>query len=95
MDYKERHYLARISPSSGFELAFIKMLDGWILYAEEHAMQYKSSIGEDHFLGPEWKAIGESLRTLLNGSVGESLHCGLLDREIVDAAAYHGCPFED
>jgi len=76
--WKERHRAA-ITFLSGHERPMVSMLRGWYDYAIQHRVRYESPIGNDGVLGPEWEAIGDALRALLNGD------CGRLDSGTVDA----------
>ena len=52
------------------EHAMAVMLMGWAEYGDAHRAAYRSGIGEDGVLGPEWAAIGRALLGLLNGDLG-------------------------
>lgn len=82
--YAAQHQEACINPRPGFERALVRMLRGWLEYAEVYEGRYESRIGDDGILGPEWEAIGEALRGLLNGEAGR-LDCGTIDSIILDA----------
>jgi len=68
-----------------FERGLVHSITGWAEMAAAHERMYDSLIGEDGVLGPAWKAIGESLITMLNGERG-GLDGGTLDRLIRDIA---------
>jgi len=63
---------------SDFELAIGGMVKNLALYADAHAKEYESSLGDDYVLGPEWAAMVRGLIGLLNGETGR-LDCGTLD----------------
>ena len=70
-DWRVRHNVAAALPILPLkEAALVLMFRGWYDYASQHRLQYESLIGEDYVLGPEWEAIGDSLRALLNGDIG-------------------------
>lgn len=79
--WQDRHNTAMLNPQ-GAETPIVTMIGGWILYARRHLAQYQSTIGEDGVLGPEWEAIGDALRGLLNGELGR-LDAGTLDHRIL------------
>lgn len=70
--------MSAVNYPRGVEKPFIGMLTAWLEYADTHASNNESGIGEDYVLGPEWETIGRSLLSLLNGSTGR-LDCGTLD----------------
>lgn len=74
----QRHWDALQQPRVGFEAAVVAMLQGWLLYADNHAAQHDSLVGSDGVLGDHWAAIGHGLRGLLNGETGR-LDCGCVD----------------
>lgn len=88
-----------MKPNSAYEIrhnaavknggAMQNMLIGWKTYAEAHKRRYDSLIGEDYILGPAWKEIGEGIRTLLNGELG-NLDGGTLDGFILDTLHENG-----
>lgn len=62
----------------------VGMIKAWAKYADEHEKQYGQPIGKDYFLGQRyWKEMGEALRGLLNGDLGQ-LDGGILDGLILD-----------
>lgn len=75
-----RHNAAIRNPE-GLERGLMRILRGWEDYADQHRTHFGSLIGEDGFLGPQWEAIGDALRSLLNGSLGR-LDGGVLDSAI-------------
>jgi hypothetical protein len=77
--WQQRHNAAVSAPHAGFERALVTMLCGWLEYASACQARYESPIGSDYVLGPEWKAIGEGIRGLLNGESGSRLDMGTLD----------------
>lgn len=81
-DWQTRHFGAINAPKSEFEKAFVEMLSGWLRYADSHAQQYESRIGEDGVLGMYWAQIGAGLRGLLNGELGR-FDGGTLDSVLV------------
>jgi hypothetical protein len=87
-----RHAQAMAAPRPG-EYGLVHMITGWVDYADVYVERYDAPIGEDHVLGPAWQAIGEGLRTLLNGETGR-LDCGSLDRLILDTMVVNGCEVE-
>jgi hypothetical protein len=74
---------------SPFQQPIVDMLKAWTQYAEDHKGQYDSVIGDDGVLGPEWEAIGDALRGLLNGQTGQ-LDCGTLDGFILNTMSENG-----
>ena len=58
-----------------------------------HKARFESAIGEDYVLGPQWQAIGEGLRGLLNGETGR-LDCGTLDGFILATLDENGIDTE-
>jgi hypothetical protein len=70
------------------------MLESWNDYACNHYNQFDSLIGEEYVLGPAWQAIGESIRTLLNGDCGR-LDCGTIDSFILKTLASNGISTEN
>lgn len=82
--YWQRHEDAlrytTVTARPALERAMALMLAGWAMYADAHADEYESGIGEDGVLGPDWEAIGKALRGLLNG------HLGRLDAGAIDSA---------
>ena|SRR6185312_3801018 len=94
-NWQERHDAA-ITAGGGYpivgstERAMVKLLTAWSDYALAHQKKYESLIGDDGFLGPEWEAIGDSLRALLNGDFGPRLDGGTLDAFILDTMAENG-----
>lgn len=80
-----RHIEAIREPrSQHIEQGIVLMLKGFLIYADAHHNAYESGIGKDWVLGPHWKAIGEGIRGLLNGTLGR-LDAGLLDSIIANA----------
>lgn len=80
--WQTRHFSAITAPKSEFEKAFVEMLSGWLRYADSHAQQYESRIGEDGVLGVYWAQIGAGLRGLLNGEL-DRFDGGTLDSVLV------------
>lgn len=93
-DWLNRHTRAWTSPESGHERAVVGLIRSWLEYAEAHESSLGSNIGEDGYLGDEWRDIGLALRGLLNGETGR-LDCGTLDRAILDALESAGFKEED
>ena len=87
--WQTRHNNAAVRPRAGTEESLVAMLRGWATYAHVHKESYDSPIGDDGVLGPEWQAIGESLRGLLNGDIGR-LDGGTVDSFIVDTLRDNG-----
>ena len=81
--WQERHELAIRSPR-GLEVPLVAMLKAWSLYAQQYYVQFESKIGNQAVLGPAWKSIGDSLRTLLDGETGDRLDRGTIDKFILD-----------
>lgn len=84
-------------PSYGkeeFEFAIVRALDAWFDYASGHKRRYGFPIGEDHILGPHWRAWGLALRGLLNGETGR-LDCGTLDAFILANLEANGVRTKD
>ena len=71
------------------EYGMVHMLRGWTEYAKLHLSRCESPISDDYVLGPEWQAIGEAIRGLLNGETGR-LDCGTLDAFILDTMRENG-----
>jgi hypothetical protein len=98
--WQDRHDAAlRVPATTGirkpFETALVEMLKGWQKYALDHKERYdRGTIGEDGILGPEWEAIGDALRGLLNGETGR-LDCGTLDGFILDTMKENGIETEN
>ena len=76
-EWRSRHIKAVESYSN----PIANMIRGWVSYAAVHKSRFGSDIGEDYFLGDPWAQIGASLRTLLNGELGD-LDAGTLDHII-------------
>lgn len=83
-----------MSTKKAHEDALRKMLDGWMNYALAHQEEFDRCIGDDCVLGPAWKQIGVSLRTLLNGETG-ALDCGRVDGAILDVAKHNSANIEE
>ncbi len=92
--WQDRHDTAIHFPSALKERAMVNMLTGWAEYAQEHQRRYDSVVGDDGGLGPEWEAIGDALRGLLNGETGR-LDCGTLDGFILDTMKENGVNTEE
>ena len=90
--WERRHNLAMRYPRP--EEAVGTLLKAWKVYALNHLKTYATKIGNDYVLGPPWAAIGESLRTLLNGELG-GLDAGTLDRDIIHTLENHGFVLDD
>ena len=91
--WKERHQTAvnaAIMPSGCRRYPVLRAIQAWTIYADTHAEQYESDIGEDHILGPAWASWGLSLRTLLNGELGPGVDAGTLDHIIVENLTRQG-----
>lgn len=78
-------------PRLTHESSIIRLLTAWAEYADAHKERYESGIGDDGVLGPAWQAIGENIRTLLNGDCGR-LDCGTLDGFLCDTLQAEGYP---
>ena len=76
-----------------FETAVVEMIKGWERYAEDHRVRFESKIGDDGVLGPEWEAIGDALRGLLNGELGR-LDGGTLDGFLLNTMRENGIDTE-
>src|SRR5437879_5850167 len=87
--WQDRHDAALNSPRSAFEKALTQMLNGWEAYADAQKARYDSLIGDDGVLGPNWEAIGDALRGLLNGESGR-LDCGTVDAFLLDTMSENG-----
>jgi len=87
-EWQERHAMAMRMPRAQ-ERPIVAMLKGWLAYAQDHRARFDSPIGEDGVLGPEWEAIGDALRGLLNGDCGR-LDCGTLDGLILNTMRENG-----
>lgn len=81
--WSRRHLAAIGCPKPGLEAAFVGLLRAWLEYADAHASQYESTIGQDGVLGPEWARVGAALRGLLNGDLGR-MDGGTLDGLLCD-----------
>jgi hypothetical protein len=79
-----RHVMALMTHVPGFERAMVRMVRGWLEYAETHERTYDAPVGDDGVLGKEWEAIGDALRGLLNGDC-KRLDCGTVDGILLDA----------
>lgn len=88
-EYWRAHEAAITTHKPGFEASMVGMLRGWLAYADAHRLRYESGIDDDGFLGPEWDAIGQGLRGLLNGELGR-LDAGALDAIINDTRNAEG-----
>jgi hypothetical protein len=93
-EYLVRHSDALSHPVGRWEVAFVKMYDGWRAYAQAHRYAYKSPIGDDYVLRVPWQAIGLSLLAMLNGETGR-LDCGSMDKVIRQILAQEGCPADE
>ena len=76
------------------ESPLARMLESWAEYAKGHKARFESTIGEDYVLGPQWQAIGEGIRGLLNGETGR-LDCGTLDGFILDTLSENGIDIDN
>lgn len=88
--WQDRH-IAAIREPRGPEGAIIGLIAAWASYADTHKARYESGIGQDGVLGPAWQAIGENIRTLLNGECGR-FDCGTLDGFLCDTLYAEGYP---
>ncbi len=79
--WRLQHQAAVGSPNQ-HESGVVRMIAGWLDYADEHRRQYTSGIGEDGVLGPDWAALGAAIRGLLNSDLGR------LDRGTLDSIIY-------
>lgn len=86
--WQDRHDRAVRTPN-GEEQGLVHMISGWQHYALRYTFAFKSHIGDDGVLGPAWEAIGDSLRTLLNGETGR-LDAGTLDGTILQTMEEEG-----
>lgn len=86
--WRDNHLRAILAPS-GPERPLVRMLHGWYEYAQVHQDRFQSKIGEDYVLGPQWEAIGDALRTLLNGECGR-LDCGTVDAFLLNTMGENG-----
>lgn len=91
--WQERHHKALVFPAD-YEVALVGMFKAWYQYAVLHELRFESLIGDDYVLGPAWEAIGDSLRTLLNGESGR-LDCGTLDGFVLNTMRDFGVKTED
>lgn len=84
------HFYAYQFPKPGFESALVGILNGLAEYAQAHAADYESAIGNDGFLGDEhWLPALRGLWGLLNGERGR-LDGGAMSRAISDLAEQSG-----
>ena len=93
-EWQDRHDSAIVTPKSGVESALVDMFYGWEEYARAHKKRFEMCVGEDSYLGSTWEAIGDSLRTLLNGELGR-LDGGTLDSFILDTMRANGIDVEN
>jgi hypothetical protein len=63
-------------------------------YADDHRARYESSLGDDGVLGPAWLDMLRSIRTLLNGELGQ-LDGGTIDGLLYDMAEAAGFEREE
>ena len=89
-DWKGRHLKAVRHPFADKEMPFLKMLQGWLDYANSHEARFGSPVGEDHILGNAWIRLGLALSDMLEGDLGPRLDCGTLSTIIVDNLAEQG-----
>ena len=73
----------------GPEIPIVRLIGGWLDYANHHHRRFDSGIGEDGFLGQHWEAIGQALLAMLNGELGR-LDGGTLDALIRDTLSAEG-----
>lgn len=96
--WQDRHNAAVSSAIHGanvpLESPLARMLESWAEYAKGHKARFESTIGEDYVLGPQWQAIGEGIRGLLNGETGR-LDCGTLDGFILDTLSENGIDIDN
>jgi hypothetical protein len=77
--WKGRHTRALSSaPTLTLQSAVARLAAALADYAFAHRVRFGSEIEEDYVLGPEFAAMVDGLRGLLNGETGE-LDCGTLD----------------
>ncbi len=86
--WEVEHHLALVM-SIGPERGILSLIESWLVYADRHQQRYKTSIGNDYFLGPAWARIGLAIRTLLSGELGR-LDGGTLDTVILDTLSTEG-----
>lgn len=77
---RERHLEAMRNPRPGFERSVVFLLRSLAEYAEAHAKRYEAPVSEDHYIGPEWRAIVVAAKRLLDGETGR-LDCGEMIRQ--------------
>jgi hypothetical protein len=76
------------------EVALKQSIIGWALIGDTHEQMFESKMGDDGFLGPEWKKIGKGLRAQLNGQCGR-FDCGTLDALICNIARACGVNLDE
>lgn len=65
------------------------MVSAWVKYADRHAKQFGSGIGEDYVLGADWLKMGLAIRGLLNGEL-YGLDAGTVDAIIHECLIAQG-----
>lgn len=90
--WAERHLEAWRNPQ-GFELPIWHLIRGLAQYGARTREEYGSKVGNDGFLGPAWKDIADSIRTLLNGNLGR-FDGGTLDALLHAICAENGVELE-
>ena len=84
------HLTAMQYGGMGQEVPIVKMLRGWLLYADIYAKTYEGTgIGEDGLLGDAWQDVGKALRVLLCGTIGR-LDAGTVDALICNVLKEEG-----
>ena len=92
--WKDRHLAAIRGAQNDHEIAIVRMLQGWLWYAEKHENRFGSGIGDDSALGPSWAAMGGAIRALLNGETGR-IDCGTIDSIVADTLEAEGFDADD
>ena len=75
--WKDRHIQAMRTPV-GNERPIVRMLEGFMSYADVYQARYEQTLSEDGVLGEAWRQTGKALIDLLNGECGR-LDCGTVD----------------
>ena len=88
-DHCRARHISYIGSGKGFASVLRRMLESWEDYAVRHRQEYESSIGDDGVLGSDWEAIGDGLRSLLNGDTS-GWDSGSLDHNILVTMREHG-----
>ena len=83
-DWKQLHREGYSFPK-GMEIPITNLINGFLEYETQLKEELDWKVGDDSYCGPEWIKIGEAIRSLLSGPVGNRLDRGTLDKLLVDA----------